>query len=150
ERSMIVERVKSGLRRAVAQGKKLGRPRVDHETERKVLKLLKDGVGIKRTARTVGVGVATVQRIKAASQRQAIGSAPRRSEPERSRHGSLGATRVVGLRQAKGMAVFQRIEPQVQGFRTRRNLLRRLIEDRVVGARKRKGVTRAVPAPPPG
>ena len=67
ERSMIVERVKSGLRRAVAQGKKLGRPRVDHETERKVLKLLKDGVGIKRTARTVGVGVATVQRIKAAS-----------------------------------------------------------------------------------
>ena len=66
ERSMIVERVKSGLRRAVAQGKKLGRPRVDHD-ERKVLKLLKDGVGIKRTARTVGVGVATVQRIKAAS-----------------------------------------------------------------------------------
>src|SRR5881296_299193 len=37
ERSMIVERVKSGLRRAVAQGKKLGRPRVDHETERTVL-----------------------------------------------------------------------------------------------------------------
>ena len=36
ERSMIVERVKSGLRRAVAQGKKLGRPRVDHETERTV------------------------------------------------------------------------------------------------------------------
>jgi len=67
ERSIIVERVKSGLRRAVAQGKKLGRPRVDHETERKVLKLLKDGVGIKRTARTIGVGVATVQRIKAAS-----------------------------------------------------------------------------------
>ena len=67
ERSMIVERVKSGLRRAVAQGKKPGRPRVDQETEQKVLKLLKDGIGIKRTARKVGVGVATVQRIKAAS-----------------------------------------------------------------------------------
>ena len=67
ERSMIVERVKSGLRRAVAQGKKPGRPRVDQETEQKVLKLLKDGVGIKRTARKVGGGVATVQRIKAAS-----------------------------------------------------------------------------------
>ena len=40
---------------------------MDHETERKVRKLLLDGVGIKRTARTVGVGVATVQRIKAAS-----------------------------------------------------------------------------------
>src|SRR6266566_8524001 len=39
-------REKSGLRRAGAQGKKLGRPRVDHETERKVLKLLNDGVGI--------------------------------------------------------------------------------------------------------
>ena len=37
---------------------------MDHETERKVRKLLLDGVGIKRTARTVGVGVATVQRIK--------------------------------------------------------------------------------------
>src|SRR5437867_11417936 len=67
ERSMIVERVKSGLRRAVAQGKKSGRPRVDQESEQKVLKLRKDGLGIKRTARTVGVGVATVQRIKAAS-----------------------------------------------------------------------------------
>ncbi|PYN89151.1 MAG: resolvase, partial [Candidatus Rokuibacteriota bacterium] len=41
--------------------------RVDQETEQKVLKLLKDGIGIKRTARKVGVGVATVQRIKAAS-----------------------------------------------------------------------------------
>jgi DNA invertase Pin-like site-specific DNA recombinase len=67
ERSMIVERVKSGLRRAVANGTKLGRPRIDAETERKVVKLLNDGVGIQRTARTVGVGVAAVQRIKAAS-----------------------------------------------------------------------------------
>src|SRR5438874_5223411 len=47
ERSMIVERVKAGLRRAVAQGKRLGRPRVDHETERKVRRLLDEGIGIK-------------------------------------------------------------------------------------------------------
>jgi hypothetical protein len=45
----------------------LGRPRVDHLTEQKVRRLLDEGMGIKRTARTVGVGVATVQRIKAGS-----------------------------------------------------------------------------------
>src|SRR5262249_36163721 len=33
ERAMIVERVKAGLRRAVGQGKTLGRPRINPETE---------------------------------------------------------------------------------------------------------------------
>ena len=36
ERSMIRQRVKLGLKRAVAQGRQLGRPRIDTETERKI------------------------------------------------------------------------------------------------------------------
>ncbi len=63
ERSMIQERVKAGLKRAVAQGKKLGRPRVSASIERKVRVARAKGMGIKRIARKLGVGTGTVQRI---------------------------------------------------------------------------------------
>ena len=63
ERAMIVERVKAGLRRATAQGKKLGRPRVAEKVERAVLLELGKGHGIHTVARAVGVGNGTVQRI---------------------------------------------------------------------------------------
>jgi DNA invertase Pin-like site-specific DNA recombinase len=36
ERTMIRQRVKAGLKRAVDQGVKLGRPKIDIATERKV------------------------------------------------------------------------------------------------------------------
>src|SRR6188472_773149 len=36
ERSMIRQRIKAGLKRAIAQGVKLGRPKIDSVTERKV------------------------------------------------------------------------------------------------------------------
>jgi DNA invertase Pin-like site-specific DNA recombinase len=65
ERAMIVERVKSGLARARSQGKRLGRPRLSGDKERAVLRQLSEGAGILRVARTVGVGVSAVQRIKA-------------------------------------------------------------------------------------
>jgi hypothetical protein len=42
-----------------------GRPRVDAETERAIKRLLRRGMGINKTTATVGVGVATVQRIRA-------------------------------------------------------------------------------------
>ena len=48
ERSMIRQRIKAGLKRAVAQGVKLGRPKIDSTTERKVRKQLAKGVGILR------------------------------------------------------------------------------------------------------
>ena len=35
ERTMIRQRIKAGLKRAVAQGVKLGRPKIDKATERK-------------------------------------------------------------------------------------------------------------------
>jgi DNA invertase Pin-like site-specific DNA recombinase len=64
ERSMIRQRVRAGLRRAVAQGTRLGRPKVNGEVERKAQKLLRKGIGIIKIAKTLGVGTGTVQRIK--------------------------------------------------------------------------------------
>jgi DNA invertase Pin-like site-specific DNA recombinase len=63
ERAMIVERVKAGLERARAQGKRLGRPRVLPQVERKVLKARAAGKGFIKIAREIGVGVGTVRRI---------------------------------------------------------------------------------------
>jgi DNA invertase Pin-like site-specific DNA recombinase len=63
ERTMIRQRVKAGLKRAVAQGVKLGRPKIDSATERKVRKQLAKGVGILKVARSLGIGTGTVQRI---------------------------------------------------------------------------------------
>jgi DNA invertase Pin-like site-specific DNA recombinase len=64
ERSMIRQRIKAGLKRAVAQGAKLGRPKVDAALEHRAQRELKKGVGILRVAKTLGLGTGTVQRIK--------------------------------------------------------------------------------------
>ena len=66
ERAMIVERVKSGLARARSQGKRLGRPRLSPQKDRTVRQLLAKGTGILKTAKSAGVGVSAVQRIKTA------------------------------------------------------------------------------------
>ncbi len=66
ERSIIVERINAGLARARAQGKELGRPRVDGKTEGEIRKMLAKGTGKLKIARTLGVGVSTVQRVAAA------------------------------------------------------------------------------------
>jgi len=64
ERAMIRERVNSGLARAKAQGKRLGRPRNDNAKQRAaVVRLRKQGVGILKIARQVGTGTSYVQRI---------------------------------------------------------------------------------------
>ena len=66
ERSMIVERVNAGLKRARAAGKALGRPKVSPEIEQRVRKALAKGDrGILKIAAEYGVGSSTVQRIKA-------------------------------------------------------------------------------------
>jgi DNA invertase Pin-like site-specific DNA recombinase len=65
ERTLIRERVNAGLKRAVAAGKTLGRPRISDGIERLIRKHLKAGTGIVTTARRVGCGVGTVARIKA-------------------------------------------------------------------------------------
>jgi DNA invertase Pin-like site-specific DNA recombinase len=64
ERSMIRQRVTAGLKRAGEQGKQLGRPKVSAMKENRIRELLQNGVGINTTARKIGVGTGTVQRIK--------------------------------------------------------------------------------------
>ena len=69
ERAMIKERVRSGLARAKSQGTVLGRRRNDDPKRlAMVRKLRKDGVGIGKIARTLGVGVSYVQRVVRISQ----------------------------------------------------------------------------------
>jgi len=62
ERSLIVERVKAGLRNARAKGKRLGRPKrvVD---ARRIAALRAQGVGRKRIAAEMGIGVGTLYRL---------------------------------------------------------------------------------------
>ena len=65
ERSMIVARVHAGLKRAVANGKTLGRPLNDPEAVDKARNELAKGIGINRVAKLVGLSNGTVARIKA-------------------------------------------------------------------------------------
>jgi DNA invertase Pin-like site-specific DNA recombinase len=62
ERSLIVERVKAGLRNARAKGKRLGRPKrvVDG---RRIAALRAQGAGWKRIAAEMGIGVGTLYRL---------------------------------------------------------------------------------------
>jgi DNA invertase Pin-like site-specific DNA recombinase len=66
ERAIIRERVMAGLERAKAQGVKLGRPAIDGEKVEAIKTGLRaGGVGTIKLAKLHGVGVGTVQRIKA-------------------------------------------------------------------------------------
>ena len=61
ERELISERVKSGLERAKANGKKLGRPSNMNDGLRSSIRLLRErNLGIKKIARELGIGVCTV------------------------------------------------------------------------------------------
>lgn len=61
ERELISERVKAGLQRAKADGKKLGRPSNMNDGLCSSIKLLRErGLGIKKIARELGIGVCTV------------------------------------------------------------------------------------------
>ena len=64
ERAIIQERIKSGLARAQSEGKRLGRPTVSKEIEDRVRALRSEGIGIRKVAKTVGVGVSVVQRLE--------------------------------------------------------------------------------------
>ena len=64
EREIIRERVNSGLARAKAQGKKLGRPRRDTPKRLAAIrKLRKQGIGINKIASKLSIGVSVVQRV---------------------------------------------------------------------------------------
>ena len=66
ERAIIRERVRSGLARAKAQGRVLGRRRNEDPKRLAVVQSLrKQGVGIGKIARTLGIGASYVQRVVA-------------------------------------------------------------------------------------
>jgi len=63
ERAMIRQRVHVGLKRAVANGIKLGRPLNDPSAIDKARQELAKGIGIGKVARSVGLGVGTVHKL---------------------------------------------------------------------------------------
>lgn len=63
ERSLIVERVKAGLRNAKAKGKVLGRPRKVLDVK-KIAALQARGIGLRKIAAELGVGVGTIYEAK--------------------------------------------------------------------------------------
>jgi DNA invertase Pin-like site-specific DNA recombinase len=65
ERAIIQERIRAGLSRAKAEGKQLGRPKIDEKTERAIRAALskKDRPGVRGIAADFGVSPGTVQRI---------------------------------------------------------------------------------------
>ncbi len=63
ERAIIQDRVRAGLERAKAQGKRLGRPPVSKAVERAIRRERAKGTGIRRIASELGIGVGTVQRV---------------------------------------------------------------------------------------
>ncbi len=65
ERAIIRERIKAGLARAKAEGKRLGRPTCGLQMEQKILSARRAGAAIHRIARRFDIGVSVVQRVLA-------------------------------------------------------------------------------------
>jgi DNA invertase Pin-like site-specific DNA recombinase len=76
ERAMIQERVRAGLRRAVSEGKQLGRPRLDPELEKRIQKALAahGRPGVREIAKQFGIAPGTVQRISRPFEASAAGA----------------------------------------------------------------------------
>ena len=64
ERSLIRERVVSGLRAARAKGRKGGRPALAHSIKQKALEMLRGGGHPKAISREVGTSVASIYKLK--------------------------------------------------------------------------------------
>ncbi len=65
ERDLLIERTQSGLRRAKAQGKKLGRPLIlSGEQQEKAIQLLQNGQTISAVSREFKVSRQTIMRVK--------------------------------------------------------------------------------------
>jgi DNA invertase Pin-like site-specific DNA recombinase len=60
ERTLISERVRSGLAKARAHGKQLGRPKTSPETIKEIKRLRKQGKSLTQTAKQLGVSYQTV------------------------------------------------------------------------------------------
>jgi DNA invertase Pin-like site-specific DNA recombinase len=65
EREMIRERVLAGQARARASGVRFGRPTIPADRAAAIVADLKTGVGVVKLAKLHGVGLGTVQKLKA-------------------------------------------------------------------------------------
>ena len=63
ERAIIAERVSAGHQRALEQGKTLGRPRTSQEVEDQIRQCRDQGMGMRKIAAALKVGVSVVQRV---------------------------------------------------------------------------------------
>ena len=75
ERSLIVERVRAGLRNAKAKGKSLGRPRVAVDAAR-IAALRSQGMSWAKIGERLGLGEGTIRRTAAASAKNPFKIAP--------------------------------------------------------------------------
>lgn len=69
ERGILIERIHAGMARARSEGKKFGRPSVPEEVEKRIKELrgsTEPAMGIHTIAKTLRVGVGTVQRVLSA------------------------------------------------------------------------------------
>ena len=78
ERAIIVERIKAGMARAKAQGKRLSRPKTPEEVSERILELRAQGHSLRWIAEEVGVSKTTVDRYVKATER----ANKRRDEPQ--------------------------------------------------------------------
>jgi len=67
ERDLIRERVIAGIRRAQAQGRRFGRPRLHHVDPERARALLAQGLSLRAVARTLGTHATTISRALAAA-----------------------------------------------------------------------------------
>ena len=73
ERDLLIERTQSGLSRARAQGKHLGRPRsLDQEQREKALRFLADGMSVAQVAKELKTSRQTVMRVRDSKVGQGI------------------------------------------------------------------------------
>ena len=64
ERILMSERVKSGMRRAKKEGKRISRPPLKREQVKKIRKLLDDGFSMYRVSKELKISRATVKKYK--------------------------------------------------------------------------------------
>ena len=78
ERALISERVKAGMARAKAQGKRISRAPIPRRVQGRIADLYRQGVSIHQISKKLGIGYSTawnyVQRVKAGHLRAAMGN----------------------------------------------------------------------------
>lgn len=67
ESSLISQRVKAGMARAKAQGKRIARPPIAKELQAKIIELQREGLSMNRISKTLGIAYGTVYNYRSKS-----------------------------------------------------------------------------------